>query len=699
MAEVATGTINISNLEDPALYINRDLGLIEFQRRVLEEAQDPANPLLERVKFLSILFSNLDEFFMVRVAHLQQQVERKATDVGPDGTSASETLELIRSRIVELLGETYRLFNEELQPALAQAGIHLLRYADLNEEQKRFAKDYFQNTVFPVLTPLGFDPGRPFPHISNLSLSIGVVVKKPRGQEHFGRVKVPETLGQLLRLPDSGHGSESFVWLDEVIEAHLQPLFAGMEIKASSPFHVTRDAEVAIQELESDDLLETIEEAILSRRFRDVVRLQVHNDIPQNMLEVLETNLKVVPEELYRVSGPIDLGRLKYLSVDRPELKDPPFIPASNALKHTTKEGIFARIAHSEILLHHPYESFQPVLDFFRQAAHDPDVLAIKTTLYRVGKNSPVVQALLDAALNGKQVAALVELKARFDEESNIGWARALESQGVHVVYGLVGLKVHSKISMVVRREGNRIRRYMHLGTGNYNAGTARLYTDFGFFTDDEEIGSDATDLFNYLTGYAAETHFRKLLIAPFNMRQRLVELIEREIEHSKRGGEAHLIFEMNSLEDPGMMETFYSASQAGVKIDLLVRGLCCLRPELPGVSENIRVLSIVGRYLEHSRAYYFRNGGKEEIYLGSADLMPRNLNRRVEVLFPISNRHLLQRIKKEILETYLRDTARARLMHSDGTYSRLREAADVTAFDSQKWFMAQHSTVPGMVS
>jgi polyphosphate kinase len=584
------------------------------------------------------------------------------------------------------------LFNEELRPALAEAGVQLLRYRDLNEEQKRFADNYFQDTVFQVLTPLGFDPGRPFPHISNLSLSIGVVVKKRHGAEHFGRVKVPETLDQLLRLPDSGHESESFVWLDELIEAHLQPLFAGMEIKASCPFHVTRDAEVAIQEVESDDLLETIEEAILSRRFRDVVRLQVHDDIPQDMLDVLETNLKVVPEELYRVSGPIDLGRLKYLSVDRPELKDSPYVPAPSSLKHSTKEGIFARIAHSEVLLHHPYESFQPVIDFFRQAAHDPDVLAIKTTLYRVGRNSPVVQALLDAALNGKQVAALVELKARFDEESNIGWARALESQGVHVIYGLVGLKVHSKISLIVRREGDRIRRYMHLGTGNYNAGTARLYTDFGFFTDDEEIGSDATDLFNYLTGYSAETHFRKLLVAPFNIRQRLVEMIEREVKHSERGEIAHLIFKMNSLEDAGMIEMLYRASHAGVKIDLLVRGLCCLRPGLPGISDNIRVVSIVGRYLEHSRAYYFRNGGKEEVYLGSADLMPRNLNRRVEVLFPISNRHLLHRVKKEILDTYLRDTAHARLMQSDGTYSRLSAADESAPSDSQQWFMNHHS-------
>jgi polyphosphate kinase len=692
MSDAAISEPQASSLNSPSLYLNRDLSLLDFQRRVLEEAQDPENRLLERVKFLSILFSNLDEFFMVRVAHLQQQVERKSDDVGPDGVTASAALELIRNQILEIVEEAYRLYNDDLLPALEQAGVRLLRYAELNDEQRRFADDYFQNTAFPVLTPLGFDPGRPFPHISNLSLSMGVVARKPHGQEHFGRVKVPETLEQLLRVPGTQTAPDSFVWLDEIIGAHLQPLFAGMEILASSPFHVTRDAEVAIQEVESDDLLETIEEAVLSRRFRDVVRLQVDRDIPENMLEVLRTNLKVAPEELYRISGPIDLGRLKYLTVDRPELNYAPYVPAP-VLKKSTKDGnIFARIARNDVLLHHPYESFQPVVEFFRQAAQDPDVLAIKTTLYRVGKNSPIVQALLDAAVNKKQVAALVELKARFDEESNISWARALENQGVHVVYGLVGLKVHSKITMVVRREGERIRRYMHLGTGNYNAGTARLYTDFGFFTCDDAIGADATDLFNYLTGYSTDVQFRKLLVAPFNIRQRLVELIDREIEHQRQGREAYLIFKMNSLEDPGMIETLYRASQAGVKIDLIIRGLCCLRPGVPGVSETIRVISVVGRYLEHSRAYFFQNGGNEELYLGSADLMPRNLNRRVEVLFPVENRHLLTRVREEILETYLKDTVRARLMQSDGSYKRLRAEGGDKPLDSQAWFMCKYA-------
>ena len=375
------------------------------------------------------------------------------------------------------------------------------------------------------------------------------------------------------------------------------------------------------------------------------------------------------------------------------------FVPAPSEAKSIAKEGIFNRIARGNVLLHHPYESFQPVIEFFRQAAHDPDVLAIKTTLYRVGRNSPIVQALLDAALNGKQVAALVELKARFDEESNIGWARALESQGVHVVYGLVGLKVHSKISMVVRREGKQMRRYLHLGTGNYNAGTARLYTDFGFFTNDEEIGADATDLFNYLTGYTAESHFRKLLVAPTTMRPRLVELIEREIERQKSGEQGYLLFKMNSLEDPGMMELLYRASMAGVKIDLLVRGLCCLRPGVAELSKNIRVISIVGRYLEHSRAYYFRNGGHEELYLGSADLMPRNLNRRVEVLFPIENRHMLRKIKEDILDLYFRDRLKARYMQPDGSYVHATSEGAETPFSAQAWFMEKYTNPVASIS
>ena len=693
MSHAAVTEVQITNLDDPHLYLNRDLSLIEFQRRVLEEAEDPSNKLLERVKFLSILFSNLDEFYMVRVARLQQHVENKTGEPGPDGMSATAILDAIRVEITELVDRAYRLFNDDLVPALHKEGIHLLDFDELDGEQLKFVEDYFSNIVFPVLTPLAVDPGRPFPHISNLSLSIGVVVaKSAHGADHFGRVKVPGTLDQLVRVPQSSgdYHEVSFVWLDDIIKANIRRLFPGTEIRAAYPFHVTRDAEVAIQEVESDDLLDTIEEAVLSRRFRDVVRLQVPAGTPDDILEVLAANLEVEPSELYRVNGIVDLGRLKYLDVDRPDLKDTPFVPENKSFK--SKDNIFAQIEHKNVLLHHPYQSFEPVVEFFRQAAHDPDVLAIKTTLYRVGKNSPIVQGLLDAVLNGKQVAVLLELKARFDEESNIGWARSLESQGVHVVYGIVGLKVHSKISMVVRREGTKMARYIHLGTGNYNPGTAKLYTDFGYFTNDSDIGADASDLFNYLTGYSIDNRFRKLLVAPFNIRSGLVTLIEREMEHAKRTQNGYLLFKMNSLEDPGMIRLLFQASQAGVKIDLLVRGLCCLKPGLPGLSDNIRVISVVGRYLEHSRAYYFRNNDHDELYLGSADLMPRNLNRRVEVLFPIENQRILHRVKSEILDTYLRDEGKARVMQPDGTYKRLRQSSDSNAFDAQDWFMEHHS-------
>lgn len=682
-------------LTDPSFYINSELSLLSFQRRVLEEAQDGLNPLLERSKFLSILFSNLDEFFMVRMARLQQHVESGNMETGPDGMPASAILDSARKQVIGILHDAYALFNETLVPALKQAGVAILPYSELENSQRKHADRYFQETVFPVLTPLAFDPGRPFPHISNLSLSIAVIVKKPGGNEHFGRVKVPSTLPQLVPIP--GHagseGSSEFVWLDDLTMANIQLLFPGTEIRGTYPFHVTRDAEVEIQETERADLLDTIEEAVWSRRFRDVVRLQVHRDIPRKVLEILCTNLEVTETEIYYFDGPVDLGRLRYLNVDRPDLKDTPYVPAiPRGLRPDTKQDIFARIRRGPILLHHPYDSFQPVIEFLRQAARDPDVLAIKATLYRVGKHSPIVQALLDAVENGTQVASLVELKARFDEESNIEWAKALESEGVHVVYGLPGLKVHCKVLLVVRREGDKIHRYLHLGTGNYNAVTARLYTDLGLLISDEHLGADAGELFNYLTGYSVDHHFQKLMVAPFTIRPRMTELIEREIQHKEQGNEARMIFKMNALEDPEMIRLLYRASSAGVKVDLFVRGICSLRPGISGVSENITVTSIIGRYLEHSRIYYFLNGGSEQVFLGSADLMPRNLNRRVEVIFPVESRRLVRHIRDEILEVYLEDRARARQLQADGTYVRLRADGDGNAFDAQKTFMEKHS-------
>jgi polyphosphate kinase len=681
-------------LTDPALYINRELSLLAFQRRVLEEASDPDNPLLERVKFLSIFGSNLDEFFMVRVAGLTQKAEANSQDIGVEGRTASQTLEAIRQEVTRLLCDAYELLLNQLLPSLEAQGIRFRDYYSLTPEEKGRMESYFLRTVFPVLTPLAFDPGRPFPHISNLSLNIAVVVKGSDDREHFARVKVPDTLTQIVRVSDSAGPESSYLWLEDLVIANLQYLFPGLNIVEAHPFHVTRDAEVAIREVESDDLLETIEEAVWQRRFRDVVRLQVNSSMPPQILEILVSNLELGQSEIYRVDGPLDLSRLRHVAgIDRADLKDRPFVPYVAAGLHpNADEDIFSTIRQGDVLLHHPFESFQPVVEFLRKSAVDPDVLAIKMTLYRVGRNSPIVEALLDAVEHGKQVAVLVELKARFDEESNIEWARALEREGVHVVYGLVGLKVHSKVAMVVRREGDVMRRYVHLATGNYNTVTARLYTDLGFLTSNDQIGADVTDLFNYLTGYSAKNDYRKLCVAPVTLRTRLEKLIQREIDHQNRGERGHMILKMNALEDPQMIRLLYRASQAGVQLDLLVRGICCLRPGLPGVSENIRVTSILGRFLEHSRIYYFRNAGNDEVYLGSADFMPRNLNRRVEVLFPVEGERQIRRLKEQILATYMADNLKARHMHSDGTYTRVIPEDGQREISAQAWFLSHHN-------
>ena len=566
------------------------------------------------------------------------------------------------------------------------------------KSRRGVADEYFRDTVFPVLTPLAFDPGRPFPHISNRSLNLAVLIRDSEGQDRFARIKVPDTLPQFValdRLPKQTAKRRlrrdlHFVWLEQVIAANLQALFPGMKVVEAHPFHVTRDAEVAIKELEAEDLLETIEAGLRDRRFGDVVRLKVTVDMPEGMLDILMSNLEVQSGELYRVHGPLSLTRLIGLyAIDRPDLKYPPFVPAQPlALQNAEDEDMFSSIRRQDILLHHPFDSFQPVIDFVRKSAHDPNVLAIKMTLYRVGRNSPIVDALLEAQEEGKQVAVLVELKARFDEESNIEWARALEREGVHVVYGLLGLKIHCKVCMVVRRESDAIRRYVHLSTGNYNAVTAHLYTDIGLFTANEQIAADSTDLFNYLTGYSAKRDFQKLLVAPITMREEFEAMIRREIQHQRNSGQGRLIFKMNALVDPQVIGLLYEASQAGVKISLLVRGTCCLRPGIPGISENIDVTSIVGRFLEHSRIYYFRNGGAEEIYLGSADLMPRNINRRVETLFPLEDKALIQHVKNDLLSVYLADTAKARRMNSDGTYTRLK--ANGEPRNAQDWFVEQ---------
>ena len=677
------------SLNNPSLYLNRELSLLEFQQRVLDEATDDRNRLLERVKFLSIVGSNMDEFFMVRLAALKQKLKAGSQDLSIDGKTVAQQIVAVHARVGQLMRDAYACLQDQLLPRLARHGIRIVAWNTLEPEERDALIAYYKEIVFPVLTPLAVDPGRPFPHISNLSMNLAVVLNDPDGNEHFARLKVPERLPQLVEVRQGKKDqTEKFVWIEDVIAANLTSLFPGMKVVESHPFHVTRDAEVAIRELESDDLLETVEEAVWRRRFRKPVRLQTDITMPDRVLDMLVENLHVEASDVFRVDGPLDISRIRELAqTDRPGLTDPPFEPHTpEYFSPQSEEDIFSVIRRGDRVLHHPFDSFQPVVELLRKAAADPDVRAIKMTLYRVGKNSPIVKALLDAIENGKQVAVLVELKARFDEESNIEWARALEREGVHVVYGLVGLKVHCKIALIVRRESEGIRRYVHLGTGNYNPATARLYTDLSLFTANDEIGADASDLFNLLTGYSRKTDFRKLLVAPRTMRAGLEQLIRREIAFGSRG---RLIFKTNALEDKGMIRLLYEASRAGVKIDLLVRGLCCLRPGIPGVSENITVRSVVGRLLEHSRIYYFGNGGMEEIYSGSADLMPRNLDRRVELLFPVLDRKIVNYLKENVIDRYLSDNRKARTENPDGTYS-----PGLGNRDTQAWLIGHRGKV-----
>jgi polyphosphate kinase len=710
MAEEKAADTLTEEREPGDLYINRELSMLQFQNRVLEEARDSTNPLLERVKFLAIVDSNLDEFFMVRVGGLKMQNDAGVLDFSIDGLTPAEQLAAIRKHAHQLMEAASTTYQKELLPLLDKAGIHIRQYEGLSNRHQKQLKAYFDEVIFPVLTPLAFDPGHPFPHISNMSLNLAVVIEDTDGKEHFGRVKVPASLPRLVPIKRSSGGVRKdgtvphhhhFVWIEQLIARNLETLFPGMKVKESYPFRVVRNADVLIQELEASDLLETMEENVRKRRFGAVVHLSVDDEMPEQILSILIENLRVDKRDVYVLDGPLGLSGIMQLhEIDRYDLKYKPFTPAiaEKFMEDVFDGNYFNAICTTDILLHHPYDSFQPVVDFIKTAARDPAVLAIKQTLYRVGRNSPVVNALLEARREyGKQVAVLVELKARFDEESNIGWARKLEREGVHVVYGLLGLKTHSKSLMVVRKEGEHIQRYMHLGTGNYNRITARQYEDFGMFTCDEEIGSDLTDLFNYLTGYSSKDDYKKLLVAPINLRRGLTELIEREITLHKKHGKGHLIFKANALVDKGIINLLYKASQAGVKVDLIIRSVCCLRPGIKGLSENIRVISVVGRFLEHSRIYYFNNNGDEDLYIGSADLMPRNIDRRVEVLFPIEASDNIRYIRDEVLETYLNDNVKAREMQADGTYKRVKAASkDSEPVYSQVWLMQRPSRVDG---
>ncbi len=687
------------DLESPGLFINRELSSMQYFHRLLEEAIDESNPLLERVKFLAIVGSLVDEFYMVRVAGLKKQVDAGVVDVPPDGLTPAVQLAEIRKDAIVLMKKAADYFKNILIPKLKDAGIFLLDYTELNKQQKENIENYYHDVIFPVLTPLAFDPGHPFPHISNLSLNLAVLLRDKKGINHFARIKVPNTLPRLVPIKRSSGGvrkdgtvpyNHYFVWLEQVISANLATLFPGMEVIESYPFRIIRDADMTIQELEAADLLETIEQTVRQRRFGSVVRITINETMSVRIQDILMENLEIDHNEIYTNDGPMGYSDLWALqSIDRFDLKDQPFKPATpRRLRDIDDGNIFNAIREGDLLLHHPYDSFLPVIQFLKTAASDPDVLAIKMTLYRVGNRPPVVDTLLEAAENGKQVAVLVELKARFDEESNIGWARTLEKEGVHVVYGLLGLKTHSKIAMVIRKEGDGITRYLHMATGNYNAITAQTYEDIGMFTCDADMGTDATDLFNYLTGYSSKKEYLKLLVAPINLRRRMEELIHREIEIQKKGEQGHLIFKVNSIVDKKMIQLLYTASQAGVKIDLFVRGICCLRAGMPGISENIQVTSIVGRFLEHSRIYYFKNGGNEEILLGSADLMPRNIDRRVEVLFPVQDKQMIQHIRDDILTYYAKDNSKARRMLPDGSYVRIKPQKDDEPLSIQNWFI-----------
>jgi polyphosphate kinase len=684
-----------------SLFLNRELSLLEFQRRVLDEALDERNPLLERLKFLAIFGSNMDEFYMVRVSGIRKQVEARIMEVSPDGLTPPDVLAAARKISVELYGTALNFFNKKLVSKLDKVGVHLLDYHKLTNTQLEKVNAYFNEVVYPVLTPLALDPGHPFPHISNLSLNLAIVIKDKKGNEKFARLKVPDTLPRLLPIKRSSGAARKdgtiphhhyFVWLEQVIMANLGPLFPGLEVVSAHPFRIIRDADVEIQELEADDLLESMQQSIRKRKFGSVVQVEIYETMPRNIRDLLIENLEIRENEIYVFPAPLGLSSLwqVYGNVERHDLKFPVYHPSTpKILENAMLTGdIFDVIRQRNILLHHPYNSFNPVIDFVRAAARDPNVLAIKQTLYRVGQNAPVVEALLEASERGKQVAVLVELKARFDEESNISWAKMLEEAGVHVVYGLVGLKTHCKVTMVVRKEGDGIRRYLHLGTGNYNAVTARIYEDIGIFTCDEAMGSDVTDLFNYLTGYSTKQHFKKLLVAPVNLRTGLEKLIRREIEHAQAGHTAHLIFKVNSVVDPQFINLLYEASQAGVKVDLLARGMCCLRPGVKGISDNIKVISIVGRYLEHSRVFYFHNNGEEEMYMGSADLMRRNQDHRVEVVFPVESKEHIDYLRHGMLATYFSDNVRARVMKPDGTYVRLTPPSEDKAVDIQEWLM-----------
>lgn len=682
-----------------SLLFNRELSWLEFNRRVLDEALNREAPPLERLKFIGIFATNLDEFFMIRVSGLRQKLEEGGEQRSPDGLSPATQLEQIGERLRPMLAEQMRALREEIFPTLAEAGVAIVEYKDLSEGEQLEVDRYFMAHVFPVLTPQAVDPSHPFPYISNRSLNLGVMVEAGNAagedddaEPRFARIKVPPVVGRLIPV---GAEKSKFVFLEDAIRANAEALFPGMKVERPFVFRVTRDADIDIQEDEADDLLRLMERELRQRRFGQAVRLEIESEMPAAMVAYLTESLHLTEQDIYPVEGWMGVHDLMRLyDLERPDLKDRPLLPAPTAgipgkLVPTSELeesfAIFDHIRRADILVHQPYQTFATVTDFIRSAARDPDVLAIKMTLYRTGSQSPIVQALIEAAERGKQIAVLVELKARFDEENNIEWARRMDNAGIHVVYGLMGLKTHCKIALVVRREGDLLRRYLHVGTGNYNPATARIYTDFGIFTANEEAGADASELFNYLTGFSQQSEYRRLLVAPVRLRAKMKTLIENEIAHAQAGKPARIIAKINSLTDTRMIHLLYRASQAGVSVDLIVRGICMLRPGVRGLSENIRVRSIVGRFLEHSRLFYFADGGEERVFIGSADWMQRNLDRRVELVTPVDDARLKRHLLDTVVAAYMRDNTHARRLNSDGTYERVKADEGEEIFNSQE--------------
>ncbi len=685
------------DLRDPTLFINRELSWIEFNRHVLDEAKDITHPLLDRVKFLSIFANNLDEFFMVRVSGLHRQLKEGVLKAPADGLTPNQQLDSIYLLLNPLMEEMAQVWFDSLIPALYDAGIQIHQYDDLPTQDKRKLREYFITDIFPALTPLAFDKSHPFPFISNLSLNLAIIVRdREKDEENFARVKIPTRLfPRLVCIPQTDNSVISslnsqlqFVFIEDVIAANLDLLFPGMEVIASYPFRITRDADIEIEEDEADDLLTAIEEYVGRRQMGTPVRIEVSERMEPSVCIMMGEKLAKSPHMFYLLRAPVGMSDIMCLyDLDRPDLKDTPFIP-SLPVRFEKEKKIFNTIKAKDTIVFHPYESFQPVVSFLQQAARDPDVLAIKMTLYRTGVNSPIIKTLLEARDQKKAVSVIVELKARFDEENNIGWAKALEHAGVHVVYGIMGLKVHAKLCMVVRRERDGIVRYVHMSSGNYNSITSRIYTDIGLFTANPEIASDVSNLFNQLTGYSRFTAYNHLMVAPRKIRRGILGLIGREVKRQQEHGDGMIIMKINALQDREIIQALYCASQAGVRIQLQVRGICCLRPGIKGISDNITVNTIVGRFLEHSRIYYFHNGGDPVLLMGSADMMPRNLNRRIEVLYPILDNTIKDIIIRQLLPIHLNDNIKSRILRSDGTYERTVVMEGEETINAQQWML-----------